>query len=189
VPGTAQADDAALPYEPGQGRPAPRGKTQEPECLRLSELVDEDLVRLPLLPSDKWDAVEDLIRLLVTAGELPARLANAALEAAREREAIRPTGWKYGLAFPNGRVPGLRLVTAAVGVSPMGVDFGCRDGLPARIVVFLLFPEARYARYANGIADIAETFDDAGLRERILAARAPAEVVEAIEDAEARRLA
>ncbi len=70
-------------------------------------------------------------------------------------------------------------------VSRAGIDFGCRDGLPARIVVLMLFPVGRYSRFAPGIEDVVGTFDDALLREAILAAREPVEIVEAIEEAEA----
>ena len=126
---------------------------------------------------------------MVSRHEVPTDLASAAKAAVREREAIRPTGWKYALAFPNGRVPGLKRIVVAIGVSPGGVDFACRDGLPARFIVLVLLPEACYSRFAPGIEALTETFEDPALREPILAARTPGEVVEAIEDAESRELA
>ena len=158
----------------------------ETENLRLAEFISPGVVKIALAGTDQWTVVEELIDLLVEAGEVPEKLARASLRAAKEREAIRPTGWKYGLALPNGRVKGLRRIVAAVGVSQGGVDFGCRDGLPARIVVLLLFPEARYARFAPAINDIADTLEDPALREAILTARRGGDVVEAIEDAETR---
>ncbi len=186
------------PAEPDASGPAPdvaapraagRSRQHEREFLRLTELLSEDVVKLPLVASDWESAVEELIRLLVAQGELPVELADEAEAAVREREAIRPTGWKYGLAFPNGRVPGLKRIVAAVGVLPAGVDFSCRDGLPARIVVLLLFPEACYARFAPAIEDIAETLQSAPLRETLLGAREPSEVIDVIEEAESRQVA
>ncbi len=180
---SGSAPAVAAPRAPG------RSRQHEREFLRLSELLSEEVVKLPLVASDWGSAVEELIRLLVAQGELPAGLADEAAAAVREREAIRPTGWKYGLAFPNGRVPGLKRIVAAVGVLPAGVDFSCRDGLPARIVVLLLFPEACYARFAPAIEDIAETLQSAPLRETLLGAREPSEVVDVIEEAESRQFA
>ena len=156
------------------------------ESLRLSALIRADLVKLTLLGSDQWPAVRELVDLLVDEGELPPKLASIAMHAVKEREAIRPTGWKYGLAFPNGRVQGLRKIVAAIGLSLEGIEFGCRDGLAAKIVVLLLFPEARYARFAPAINDIADTLEDPALREAVLTARKGSEVVAAIEDAETR---
>ena len=169
----------------------PRGQRREREhvFLRLSELLGEGLVKMPLAAGDRWGAVDELLRVLVAEGELPAGLAAEAEASVREREAIRPTGWKYGLAFPNGRLPGLKRIVAAVGISPGGIDFSCRDGLPARIVVLILFPQGCYARFAPAIRDIAEGFEEAPLREALLGAREPAEVVEAIEEAESRETA
>ncbi len=167
---------------PSRGRPV--GRVREPESLRLTELLHEDVVKLRLDAAGQWDAVDELVRLLVAAGELPAELGPEAVRAVGEREAIRPTGWKCGLAFPNGRVPGLRRVVAALGISPKGIDFSCRDGLPARIVVLLLFPPACHARFAPSIRDLAESFEDAALRKALLAARKAAGVVAAIEEAE-----
>ena len=166
-----------------------RSREHESESLRLTELVRDDLVKLPLRATDQWGAVEELIRLMVSRQEVPASLASAALAAVREREAIRPTGWKYGLALPNGRVPGLKRVVVAIGVSVPGIDFVCRDRLPARIIVMILLPEACYSRFAPGLDTIAETFEDPVFRETVLAARSAAEVVEAVEDAESRILA
>jgi len=166
-----------------------RSREQEPESLRLTELISEDLVRHPLRATDQWGVVDELIKLMVARREVPAGLVSAAKAAVREREAIRPTGWKYGLALPNGRVPGLKRIVAAIGVSPVGIDFACRDGLPARIIVLVLLPEACYSRFAPGIDALTETFEDPVLRETVLAAKSPAEIVVAIEDAESRELA
>jgi PTS system nitrogen regulatory IIA component len=172
----------------GIERRGPEANQDDPsaETLRLSELMRPEVVTLELHALDQWGAVEELIAKLVEARELSEKLAPAALAATREREAIMPTGWKYGLAFPNGRVRGLRRILAAVGLSRFGVEFGCRDRLPARIIVLFLFPEARYARFAPAIGEVAHMLEDTLLREAILAAREPDEVVEAIEDAEAR---
>lgn len=161
------------------------GEEQEAESLRLSEFIREAVVKVPLTASDREGAIRELINVLVSAGELPRGLADAALEAVRERETIRPTGWKYGIALPNGRVQGLRRIVAGLGISPGGIPFGCRDGLPAKIVVLFLFPEARYARFAPGLQDIAEMFEDAALRERLLSVRSCTEAIEIIEEAEA----
>jgi len=171
------------------GRSFPRSRQQESESLRLTELIREELVRHPLRATGRWGAVDELIRLVVSRREMPSSLAPAARAAVREREAIRPTGWKYGLALPNGRVQGLKRIVVAIGISPGGIDFVCRDGLPARTIVLALLPEALYSRFAPGIEAIAETFEDPMLREGILAARTPREVVEVIEDAESRLLA
>jgi PTS system nitrogen regulatory IIA component len=166
-----------------------RSRQQEPESLRLTELISEGLVKHPLRATDQWGIVDELIKLMVSKREVPAGLVPAAKAAVREREAIRPTGWKYGLALPNGRVPGLKRIVAAIGVSAGGVDFNCRDGLPARIIVLVLLPEACYSRFAPGIDALTETFEDPVLREAILAAKTPGDVVTAVEDAESRELA
>jgi mannitol/fructose-specific phosphotransferase system IIA component (Ntr-type) len=169
------------------GQPADEANDpSDAESLRLSELLRPPLVRLALKGSDQWAVVRELIGVLVEGEELPFELAEKALQATREREAIRPTGWKYGLALPNGRVSGLRMIVAAVGLALGGVEFGCRDGMPARLVVLLLFPEARYARFSPAINEIADTLADPSVREAIFAARTPDDVIEAIEDAETR---
>ncbi|MHC5057209.1 MAG: PTS sugar transporter subunit IIA [Planctomycetota bacterium] len=188
--GAASAAQAGDNNRHGRHARSPaRGREQEPESLRLTELIREGLVRLPLRATDQWGAVDELIKLMVSRREVPSGLASAAKAAVREREAIRPTGWKYGLALPNGRVPGLKRIVAAIGVSPGGVDFACRDGLPARIIVLVLLPEACYSRFAPGIDVLTETFEAPGLREAILAAKTPGKVVVAVEDAESRELA
>ena len=194
VPMPTLGGDAAQAEEgeheaPASARVRALDEPRELEVLRLSEILREDLVKMPLAAIERTEAIGELISQLVAAGEIPTALARAALDAALERESIRPTGWKMGLAFPSGRVRGLKLIAAAVGVSRLGVEFHCLDGLPARIVVLIFYPAATYPRFSLAWDDLADLFEDAALREGILSAAGPAGVVEAIENAESLRLA
>jgi len=57
-----------------------------------------------------------------------------------ERERVMPTGLEHGIAVPHVRTNAVDELVCAVGLKPEGLDFGCMDGQPARIIVLTLSP-------------------------------------------------
>lgn len=146
----------------------------------LSELIQEDLVKMNLEARNKWDAIEELVDLLVGAHEL--RLANRAevLDTVFAREKSLSTGLEHGLAVPHGAVECVGDILAAVGLSAGGIPFDSLDGAPARLVVLLVIPRGAAQRHVRTLAGIARLASNQGLRNRILDAQTPAEILEAI---------
>jgi len=72
--------------------------------VQLSELIQEEVIKVGLTARDKWEAIEELVDVLVAAHEI--RLADrpAVIEAVNIRERSFSTGLKYGLAVPHGSV-------------------------------------------------------------------------------------
>ena len=121
----------------------------------LSELIQEDLVKMNLEARNKWDAIEELVDLLVGAHEL--RLANRAevLDTVFAREKSLSTGLEHGLAVPHGAVECVGDILAAVGLSAGGIPFDSLDGAPARLVVLLVIPRGAAQRHVRTLAGIA----------------------------------
>lgn len=146
----------------------------------LSELIQEDLVKMNLEAGNKWDAIEELVDLLISAHEL--RLSNRAevVDSVFDREKSLSTGLEHGLAVPHGAVECVGDILAAVGLSESGIPFDSLDGKPARLIVLLIIPKGAAQRHVRTLAGIARLASSQGLRGRILEARSPAEILEAI---------
>lgn len=146
----------------------------------LSELIQEDLVKLELDARTKWEAMEELVDLLIGSHEL--RLANRpeVVDALFAREKSLSTGLEHGLAVPHAACECVGEIVAAVGLSRRGIPFDSLDGKPARIVVLLVIPKGGAQRHVQTLAGIARLASNPELRARILGAENPAEILEAI---------
>lgn len=152
--------------------------------MRLSELVREDLVKVDLEAVDKWESIEELIDLLISAHELRLTDREAALEAVRNREHSLSTGLEHGLAIPHAAVDCVDDIVAALGISDKGVPFESLDGRPTRLIVLVLVPRGKFQRYVSTLSGIASLGTNRRLRERIMAADTPAQVMDAIHELE-----
>ena len=83
------------------------------------------------------------------------------------REQLMATGIGHGLAVPHARLRGLTTPVVAVGLSTAGIDFDAPDGSPAHVIFLILTPVHDDGAQLEILADIAGTFRDEELRERI----------------------
>jgi PTS system fructose-specific IIC component len=150
----------------------------------LSEIIQPDLIKIGLEAHSKWEAIEELIDLLINAHEL--RMVDRAevTEAVMNRERSLSTGLEHGLAVPHGAVTCVHDILVSLGISRDGVPFESVDGTPARLVVLLVIPQGSFQRHVRTLATIARLASDRELRERVYNAEAPEEVMEAIAELE-----
>lgn len=148
--------------------------------LRLSELIRDDLVKVGLEATDKWEAIEELVDLLISAHELRLTDRDKVVDAVFVRERSLTTGLEHGLALPHGAVDRVDDIIVALGTSQKGIPFQSLDGRPARIVVLLVIPKGSFQRHVRTLAGIAELANDFKLREKILEAQTACEIMDII---------
>ena len=146
----------------------------------LSELIQEDLIKLRLEATNKWDAIEELVDLLISAHEL--RLTNRVevVDSLFARERSLSTGLEHGLAVPHGAVDCAGDILAAVGLSQKGIPFDSLDGQPARLIVLLVIPRGAAQRHVKTLAGIARLASSPEMRAKILGAETATDILEAI---------
>ena len=152
--------------------------------MRLSELIRDDLVKVGMEADDKWEAIEELVDLLISTHELSLTDRNDVVEAVSERERSLSTGLEHGIAVPSGEVDCVDDVVAALGTSQAGVPFESLDGKPARLIVLIVIPKGSFQRHVRTLTGIAHLGADAGLRERICQASSADEIMAVIRDAD-----
>ncbi len=137
----------------------------------------EELVLVDLVAADKQSAIAELIDLLAQQGRIDDR--DEALRVVLDREEQNPTGLEEGLALPHGRTTAAVGLSCAIGIARAGIDFGARDGKPARIILLILTPTDGEDPYLQFVAWAMSALDAAG-RKAVLAAGSPAAVVTAL---------
>lgn len=110
------------------------------------------------------EVIEELAEVLAkTTGRDKQEVVAAVLA----REEIMATGIGKGVAVPHARLPGLNGPLVGLGLSVAGVDFDAPDGEPARVICLILTPQHDNGAQLEILADVAGTFKDAEMCERV----------------------
>jgi mannitol/fructose-specific phosphotransferase system IIA component (Ntr-type) len=147
--------------------------------MKPAELLDETRIVLGL---DGGLSKTEVIRLLVRAalGHDGASSEHIATELVA-REEIMTTGIGQGVAIPHTRSTSVERPAAALGVFREGIDFGAVDSEPVNIIFAFLTPEGEPRLHVETLAEAVRLFGRFDLRERIMMADEPSEVLLAIE--------
>ena len=151
----------------------------------LSNIFWEHTIRLDLHPKDKWEALEQMVDVLVEEKQVPVSQRDNILQAARAREQKAPTALGHETAVPHARISNLPGVIGVMAICPDGVEFGA-GGDPVRYLFLLLTPEENYRTYIPILAQIATLMHSDEIRSSFLRCETPSELVAAIKTHTAR---
>ena len=152
--------------------------------MNLSEMIQEDVIRVPLEARTKWEAIEELVDVLISAHELRLTDRSQVVDAVFTRERSMSTGLEHGLAVPHGAVDCVNDIVGALGISKAGVPFQSVDGSPASVIALLVIPKGTFQKHVRTLAAIARLASSPDLRTRITEAETPAAVFRVIYEQE-----
>lgn len=148
--------------------------------MKLSDLITEDLVEVPLRAADKWEALATIARVPVRAGRYPESMVAIVEQALVVRERSMTTGMEHGIAIPHAAIDGIDELVAVLGINPIGIPFETLDGQPARIVIGLVIPRSKKLAHIKTLAEIAKLLSRADVRERLVQCADARSVVQAL---------
>lgn len=154
----------------------------------LSEILSESLVRLNFTAADKWDAIPQLVDVLVQAGRVAPEDRQAVLDVVLEREKSVTTGMERGIAIPHANSTVVEEVVGVFGISRDGIPFESLDGKPARLIILLVIPKTKFLEHVRTLANIARLLNHSDVIAAFERCATPAEVMELIHKEEAREL-
>ncbi len=146
----------------------------------LSELLQDDVVKIGLQATTKLEAIEELVDVLVAAHEIRTADRAEVIQAVEVRERSFSTGLKYGLAVPHGSVECVGEIVAALGTAPQGIPFESADGQPARLVILLVLPKGKFQHHVRTLAAVSRLATRPELREKVLGASTAEELAASI---------
>ena len=151
-----------------------------PNRLRLSSIFWENTIRLDLQPTDKWDAITQMVDALVDERQVPASQRDNVLKRALERERKSSTALGHETAIPHAPIPDLPNIIGCLGICPQGVNFEGLYADPVRCIFLLLTPQQNYLSYIPLLAQIATFMKVDENRNAVLQCQTPSEVVSLI---------
>ena len=146
--------------------------------MKLTEILTQDCIRVPLEATEKTNAITELVDLLADKGRISQR--DVVLRAVLDREATRSTAVGHGLAVPHGKCAGSPKLVMAVGKPAQPIDFGGKDGEPVNLIVLVCSPLDQTGPHIQALARIARMVLIEKFRLAIASARTPDEVYQTI---------
>lgn len=127
--------------------------------MKLSEFVRPELIKIGLEADDKWDAITQLIDLIVDAEQLKPEHRGDIIEVVFDRERSMSTGMERGIAIPHANSSLIEEVVGAIGISEKGIPFESLDEKPSDLIVLLVIPKDKFQKHVRTLAGIARLFN------------------------------
>lgn len=127
--------------------------------MKLSEFVQPDLIKVGLEAKDKWEAITQLIDLMIEAKRVKPEHRGKLIDVVFDRERSMSTGMERGIAIPHANSPLINDVVGAIGISKTGIPFESLDGQPSDLIVLLVIPKDKFQKHVRTLAGIARLFN------------------------------
>ena len=124
--------------------------------MELADFLTKEQVVTDLKASDRWEAIEELIDLLVDSGQIKPDHREAIISIVKKRETSMSTGIGFGIGIPHASTDLIDNVTGAFGRSKDGVNFDALDTQPVNLVMLFLVPQGQFQKHLHTLAKIAK---------------------------------
>lgn len=152
----------------------------------VSQLLSPAAIDLDLKSTGRDDVLAELVNLIPQLDDQP-EARQTLLRALHEREQLYSTGIGDGIALPHARNALVGLVDEPIivfGRHKEGIPYGAVDSAPAKLFFLLIAPTV--TQHLAILARLGRILRDPKLRQGLLAAQTPQEVIGLIQDAEKR---
>ena len=148
--------------------------------MELADFLTKEQVVTDLKASDRWEAIEELIDLLVDSGQIKPDQREAIVSIVKKREASMSTGIGFGIGIPHASSDLIDNVTGAFGRSKDGVNFDALDNQPVNLVMLFLVPQGQFQKHLHTLAKIAKMLHKKEFRKSLEEAEDAAEMYQII---------
>ena len=139
-----------------------------------------------LQATGKEDALREMVGRLQEAGEIPARLAKAALDALVSRERMGSTGIGNGIAIPHVKLKGgPEESIVSIGRSAAGIDFAAIDGEKVFVLFLVVSSDERPEDHLAILRAISTLIRDGYRHRLLLGSRTPEDFIDLFKEPEA----
>ncbi len=148
-------------------------------------MLSPQVVEVHMEGTDKFDVISRLVNLLNDDKESIHDL-DEVRDAVFEREKRMSTGVGKGLGLPHAKSSAVEKTLAAFATMKTPIDFNAIDGEPVQIIFLLVGPESAKSQHIKLLSRISRLMNRRELRESLLAAETPEEVIEVFRESEAK---
>ena len=147
--------------------------------MKLSKLIEEDLMNFELGAAGKEAVIKELVELASRSKLV--RDKELLEEEVIKREKLVTTGVGWGVAFPHAKTRAMKGIVIAFGRSTKGIPFEAMDGKPVHLFFLIAAPEDTIGAHLNVMARLSFLMKGQENRDRLMAAKNPGEVMEVLD--------
>jgi fructose-specific phosphotransferase system IIA component len=150
--------------------------------MSLASLLSAEQIIPEMQATERWNAIVELIDLLVRQNKIKADDRESILASLKQREETMSTGIGFGIAIPHCSSDRIDDVVAAFGRSSAGIDFDALDNAPVKFVVLFVVPKNQFQTHLRTLASIAKFLNDRSVRESLASAKSAEEILAIFRD-------
>jgi mannitol/fructose-specific phosphotransferase system IIA component (Ntr-type) len=148
----------------------------------LGDILGPTSIQPTMQATDRWQAIDELIDLLVASGKIQPPHRDAIAAVVKKRENSMSTGIGFGIGIPHASTDLIPEVVAALGRSQTGINFDALDNQPVKLVMLFLVPQGQFQKHLHTLAGIAKILHKAEFRQAIEQAPDAAAMLQVIKD-------
>src|SRR3954469_3913871 len=136
-------------------------------AMDLGDILSKDQIITELQASNRWEAIDELIKNLVTTGKIKSDHHDAISAVVKKRENSMSTGIGFGIGIPHASTDLIHDVVGAFGRSKKGVQFEALDNQPVKLVMLFLVPQGQFQKHLHTLANIAKLLHNKDFRQAL----------------------
>lgn len=150
--------------------------------MKISQYLREGHINLGVRGKEKFPLIEELSRMLRGDARVinPEKLGKDVIE----REKLESTGIGVGIAIPHARTDAVRDIVVLMARLEKPIDYKSIDGKPVNIMFLIGTPKDAVQAYLKLLASITRLAKNESVRERLVRAATPSEVLEILKQNE-----
>jgi PTS system fructose-specific IIA component/PTS system nitrogen regulatory IIA component len=155
----------------------------------LTDLIRDSSICVPLLARDEPAAIRELVQALAAAGDIEQQSVESVVDAVLSREQMGTTALGHDAALPHAKHVAARRCTAALGVSPRGINFHSVDKEAVHVIFLVVSPPDCSQDHLQALKQLSGVLQDAFFRSAVKEATGMRAVREVLREAEERQAA
>ena len=137
--------------------------------MKLTEYLTPATIQVPLVATDKMQAITKMVEMIVAQGL--ARNREELLAAVLERESQRTTGIGRGFAIPHAKSDSVAKLVLAFGRLAEPIDFASIDGQPVSLLAMLVSPTHATTLHIQALARLSRMVTNEAILDSLLSAQ------------------
>lgn len=132
--------------------------------MTLADILRKEQIVPDLKATNRWEAIDELLDLLVHCGKIKPEHREAIAAVVRKRENSMSTGIGFGIGIPHASTDLIPEVVGALGRSTKGINFDALDNQPVKLVMLFLVPQGQFQKHLHTLANIAKILHNKDFR-------------------------
>jgi len=133
----------------------------------LGDILGKEQIIPEMQAGNRWEAIDELIKNLVSTGKIKAEHQEAIASVVKKRESSMSTGIGFVIGIPHASTDLIGEVVGSLGRSKKGISFDALDNQPVNLVMLFLVPQGQFQKHLHTLASIAKMLHRADFRQSL----------------------